>query len=56
MLPDVNAQRAANFYTAAKKSANTDVTSFIADLNLQHRLDIREAFYGGRTNTIQLYH
>ena len=38
------------------KQVNPDVASFIADLDLQTSLDPSEAFYGGCTNAIRLYH
>ena len=41
---------------ACLKQDDPAVASFVADLDLQAPLNSRNAFYGGRTNTIQLYH
>ena len=38
------------------KPNDPDVASFVAELDLQAPLSPREAFYGGRTNAIRLYH
>ena len=36
--------------------ANSELSDFIAELNLQDPLNPRHAFFGGRTNAIKLYH
>ena len=41
---------------AQLKQDDPDVASFVTDLDLQAPLEPREAFYGGRTNAIRLYH
>ena len=39
----------------AKKREDVDVKAFVDRLDLQDPLDPRDAFFGGRTNAIQLY-
>ena len=39
-----------------RKETNTDIVAFVARLDLQDPLNPRDAFYGGRTNGIKLYH
>ena len=38
-----------------EKKKNPDLQSFLLCHNLQDRLNPRDAFFGGRTNTIKLY-
>lgn len=38
------------------KEQNEDVAAFVAGLHLSTPLNPREAFYGGRTNAIKMYH
>ena len=40
----------------ARKETDTEVAAFATRLALQDHLDPRDAFYGGRTNPIKLYH
>ena len=40
----------------ALKRTDPNVREFVAKLDLQEQLDPRDAFFGGRTNAIKLYH
>ena len=40
----------------ARKETDADVAAFVARLALQDPLDPQDAFYGGHTNAIKLYH
>lgn len=42
-------------FTQEKKS-NTELRDFIAGVEVIDRLNPRDAFFGGRTNAIKLYH
>lgn len=39
-----------------KKKSECDVSAFVSLLDIQSRLEPREAFFGGRTNAVKLYH
>lgn len=39
-----------------EKKENADLKCFLENHDVQDRLDPRDAFFGGRTNAVKLYH